>query len=350
LFFIYSKGILKFIAIYSATLINRGASKMARQRLSSVLVGSVFLLMSLQGCDQISTLKEYILSYKKTVTAKKDTPAASSAKFRNLSSPSTGSSAKKRQGAPDVLARVGSWTLTVGEFKERLVALKEIIPGYVPGNVEQDKMILQELINQQLLVAEAERLKIGEKKDIKEAVEEFRRTLLVQELARGLIEKIDVTDEEVKNFYEINKAEFVEPAQWSVREIVVDTEEEAKELLIDLYRGADFGETAKLRSKGQTAEQGGSLGEMSVFDFPKQGDIVTALEAGDISRAFKGPEGFYIVKLEDKKGGEQQELAKIKEDIKAGLIMRKQQEAVVNYLSRLEGKAEIDINEKLLEE
>lgn len=332
MFFEYSKGILKFIPIYSL-ISNTGANKMAGKSTFSILVGSIFLLISLQGCDQISTLKEYFFSSKKTETAKKDAPAA-----------------KKEQGSPDVLARVGSWTITVGEFKERLAALKEVVPGYVPGNVEQDKMILQELINQQLLVEEAERLKIGERKDIKEAVEEFRRTLLVQELARGIIEKIDVTDEEVKNFYEINKTEFVEPAQWEVREIVVDTEEEAKELLIELYRGADFGETAKMRSKGQTAEQGGLLGEISVFDFPKQRDIVTALEVGGTSRAFKGPQGFYIVKLEGKKGGEPQELEKIKEDIKVGLIMRKQQEVVVKYLSELEGKAEIDINEKLLEE
>ena len=61
--------------------------------------------------------------------------------------------------------------MTIEEFKERLNALKEVVPGYTPGNIEQDRMILQELVNQQLLVAEAERMKIGEEKDIKEAVE-----------------------------------------------------------------------------------------------------------------------------------------------------------------------------------
>lgn len=322
--------------------------KIKKRNVCVFFVG-VFLLVSLQGCDQITTLKEYFLSSTKKGTTPSTLPEQKAARGDALRR-----SAKKEATqpplSPNVLARVGSWTITVEEFKERLNALKEVVPEYTPGDIEQDKLILQELINQQLLVQEAERLGLGENKDIKEAVEEFRRTLLVQELARKTVEEIEVTDEEINEFYEINKSDFVEPAQWRVREIIANTEEEAKEILIELYKGADFAETAKLKSQGPTASQGGALGEISVFDFPKQGDIVAALEKGDISRVFKGPKGFYIVKLEDKKGGEQKELEEIKDDIKAGLTMLKQQQVVVDYLRELEGKAEIDINEKLLEE
>ena len=56
------------------------------------------------------------------------------------------------------------------------------------------------------------------------------------------------------------------------------------------------------------------------------------------------------MKLEEKKGGEQKEFAEIKEEIKSGLLMLKQQQAVIEYLDKLRQNATVDVNEKLLEE
>ena len=58
---------------------------------------------------------------------------------------------------PDTLARVGSWSITTKEFDERLAALKEVIPEFDSTNLADRRLVLDELVNQQVLVLGAER-------------------------------------------------------------------------------------------------------------------------------------------------------------------------------------------------
>ena len=125
--------------------------------------------------------------------------------------------------------------------------------------------------------------------------------------------------------------------------------DEAKAILAELLKGADFAETAKQKSKGRTAAEGGDVGEVSLFPFPQMESAVMALEVGGISGVVRGPDGFYIIKVEDKKGGEQMEFEKISQDIVNGLTMMKQQQAIMKHLDELRAKVPVFVNEKLLE-
>jgi len=312
--------------------------------LTSVLVmgGLVF---ALQGCDKINQLTEYFSPSKEpsqAALARPSAPAASAVAPTAPTAPVPGT----------VLARVGNWTLTKAEFKEKLEALKEVVPDYDINDRESNKLVLEELVRQELLVQEAERQGVSQNKDIVQAVTEFRRTLLVRQMVANLTEKIVVTDEEAKEYYDQNTADFAEPADWHLAEIVVDSEDKAKGLLAQIYKGEgpSFEDLARENSISETAASGGDLGYISVFPFPKMESAVAALEPGNVSSVFKGPAGFYIVKLIDKKGGEIQAFDGIKEDIKTGLTYLKQQQAVANYLDDLRRKAQVEVNEKLLEE
>ena len=240
--------------------------------------------------------------------------------------------------------------MTTAEFKERLAAVKEFIPDFNPKDKEAKKFVLDEIIKQQLLVEDAEKKGLGRNKDVLQAVEEFRRTLLVRELANQLTKDAQVTEPEAEEYYNQNKKEFVAPGEWHIREIMVDSEDEAKKLLVDVLQGGDFAQAAKDHSKAPSAAQGGDLGFVSQFEFPEMGDVVKVLNVGGVSSVVKGPKGYYILKLEEKKGGEQKEFAEIKEEIKSGLLMLKQQQAVIEYLDKLRQNATVDVNEKLLEE
>ncbi|MEK7878901.1 MAG: hypothetical protein AAB285_03495, partial [candidate division NC10 bacterium] len=83
-------------------------------------------------------------------------------------------------------------------------------------NVEQNKLILEELIRQQLIVQAAEQQGIDKNKDIIQAVEEFRRTLLVREVATKLVEGIAATDQDAEDYYTQNQSEFIEPMEWRI--------------------------------------------------------------------------------------------------------------------------------------
>ena len=64
---------------------------------------------------------------------------------------------------------------------------------------------------------------------------------------------------------------------------------------------------------------------------------------------FKGPEGFYIVKLEEKRGGEPIPFEEIKEEIIQNQTLAKQQKAIMDHIAELEKKIEVEKNESLLE-
>ena len=169
-------------------------------------------------------------------------------------------SQNKKAPTANVLARVGNWTITVDEFNERLNALKEAVPDFDTTSMDAKKLVLETLVRQQLLVSEAEKVGLANQKDIEAAVEEFRRTLIVQEIVKNLVRDIKVSDEEASAFYEAQKTVLVEPAQWHVRSIVVDSQLRANELSTQILQGGDFAEIAKQNSIGDNAAQGGDLG------------------------------------------------------------------------------------------
>ncbi len=248
----------------------------------------------------------------------------------------------------DVLVRVGSWVLTGPQFEERLKLLKEGLPDFDAAKAGSKEALLNELIRQQLLVKDAESSGLARESDITEAVEDFRRTLLVQKLANQLTKDIIVGEKEAQEYYDQNKDLFVEPVQYTVREIVVADEATAKSILVQVLQGADFAETAKAQSKGKTAADGGALPAFAKAPFEAMQSAIVNLDAGGVSAVFKGPEGFYIVKVDSKKGGAMKPFAGVKQDLISGLTLRKQQKAILDHINQLAEKTKIEINKDLL--
>jgi peptidyl-prolyl cis-trans isomerase C len=308
---------------------------MSKKKLVYLFCG-LALTTVLMGCDIFDSIKE-------NFSKNKDKPA-------NI--PESVQSTPAVQSSPVLsgndVAVVGKWKITKDEFVDRLKALKEVVPEYDITNPDAKKLVLEELIKQQLLVEDADQKGLSNQKDINAAVEEFRRSLIVREVARKLTENIQVTDEEVKAYYDENKDKLKEPEQWRIREIVVADEATAKDLLVKILGGADFAETAKQNSIGKTAVQGGDLGFISEVPFPQMANALLALEVGGVSSVFKGPDGYYIVKVEDKKGGKELAFDEIKEDIRKNRLLNKQQEAILKYIDELKQKIKVQTNESLL--
>jgi len=249
--------------------------------------------------------------------------------------------------APGVLAQVGDWTLTAEDFKQRLNNVKAAVPDFDTQNPESKRLVLDEIVRQELLAIDAKERGLANKKEIEDAVEEFRSALLVREVASKLIENISATEKEAEDYYNQNKEVFVEAAQWRIREIVVPAQQEAKDILIELLKGADFGETAKARSKAKSAPQGGDLGPLKELP-PALAKAVATLDVGDLSSVFKSPEGYSIVKLEEKRGGKPLSFSEVKADIISGLTQLKQQQAILAHIDQLRQKTPVKVNENLL--
>ncbi|MBI4308944.1 MAG: peptidyl-prolyl cis-trans isomerase [Candidatus Omnitrophica bacterium] len=290
------------------------------------------LSLGLAGCDLINPPKK---------ENKKDTVAGT---------PAAAEEAAPAQGLlpGDVIARVGDWTLTTEQFDQRLKLLKQGLPDFDENKLGNKESVLNELVRQQLLVKDAETSGIGRQKEIAEAVEDFRRTLLVQELANRLTKDIVATEKEAQEYYDQNKGLFVDPIEWKVREIVAADEAAAKNILVQVLQGGDFSEIARAQSKAKTASSGGQLPVFKKAPFAAMQTAIASLDAGGVSSVFKGLDGFYVIKVDDKKGGNAKSFSSVKADLVSGLTLRKQQEAILEHIDQLARKTKVEINKEIV--
>ncbi|MBI5873199.1 MAG: peptidyl-prolyl cis-trans isomerase [Candidatus Omnitrophica bacterium] len=290
-------------------------------------------LLLLAGCEQIKGM------FQPTLASSKPKAAVSS-----VGSQETGATV---QGT--VLAKINNAVITLESFDEKVKAMESLSPDIKINTPDAKKGYLNDLVMQELIVQESKARGIDKLKDIKDAVEEFKKGAMVRQIVLDETKGITVQPAEIEAFYNQYKKEFAAPEEIRVREIVVSSEAIAKEILISLLQGADFASVAKERSISPTASKGGDLGLIKLSDkFENFGKAVAVLDAGQISPIFKGPEGFYIVKVEEKKGGSVPPLAEVYDQIKNGLLQQKQTERIKDLSDRLKRDAKIEIKEDLL--
>jgi len=252
----------------------------------------------------------------------------------------------------NVLVRIGSWALTAEDFNGRLNLLKQQLPDFKENDANSKNAVLNELIRQQLLVKDAEDSGIGNTKEIKDAVEDFRKTLLVQELASRLTKEVAAGEDDARAYYEANKPKFTEPVKWNVRQIVVGDEAAAKSILVQVLQGGDFAQIAQSQSKASDGPGGGKLKPFITgkAPFDAMQIAISNLDEGGTSGVFKGPEGYYIVKVDSKTGGAIKPFADVKKDLIYGLTLQKQQAVILNRLRDLAEKNKPEYNKGLIEQ
>jgi len=245
-----------------------------------------------------------------------------------------------------ILVSFDGQTITLGEFNQ----LWEQIPENYKLQLDKST-VLDQMISEKLLIQEAINMGLEEDKDALEQIKKITEQILVQTLIeREILDKVKVSDEETEKYYAENKNDFTEKEQVHLFNILVETEEEAQDILERLKTGADFSEIAKEKSTGPSAAQGGDLGYLSKGTIiPEIEEVVFALEAGEMSEVVKTEYGFHILKVSDKKPEILKTLEEVKEDIIQILLPTKQKEAFENLLEELKSEVEIEINEELLE-
>ena len=252
-----------------------------------------------------------------------------------------------------IIAKVNNIPITLEELNEEIEAYNAMVPEDKPElkiNTREKKIeyLKDQMIRRILLYQEALDRGLDRSETILKALEKTKRDLLVMELVRQEAGKVEVSSKEIEDYYNMYKEEFKEAEERQLREIVVPTEQEAKEILILLLQGQDFATLAKERSKAPSAKDGGDLGFITKGKKFPQFDTVAfseTLEVGKISNIFKGPDGYYILKLEAKRGGKQKSLSEMWDDIKRGLTFLKQQKKIEDLISKLSTQAKIETYE-----
>lgn len=140
---------------------------------------------------------------------------------------------------------------------------------------------------------------------------------------------ITITEEEIIEFFEDNKAYLAVEEQVSARHILVKSKEDAEEIIEMLIAGEDFGDLAKAFSTDLgSGAMGGDLG------FFGRGEMVESFEEaafslriGEVSDPVESIHGFHIIKVEDKKEAVEANLEEQRDKIRSAIIEEKISEA-----------------------
>lgn len=172
---------------------------------------------------------------------------------------------------------------------------------------------------------------------------DIERTLLIRAL---LAPNVEVTDEEVRTFFDSNSHLFAQQEMVRARHILVKTEDEAKALRQQLVDGADFAELAQQHSTDTgSAARGGDLGwfgrGVMVEPFEK---AAFALEVGEISEPVETSFGYHLILVEEKEQAKEAELTDdIAATIRNALIDEKIQQQLGTWLQTLRIQADVEV-------
>lgn len=278
-------------------------------------------------------------------------------KIAGLVQGKNGSKQNKSQAAPivkgTIIAKVNNIPITLEDLNQEVEVFNSMVPldkpeAKITTREKKIDYLKNEMVRKILLYQQAQDRALYKKEEVIRALEKTKQDLLVVELVREEAVKVEVSSAEIEDYYNRYREQLKEPEERHIREIVVPTEAEAKDILIELLKGSDFAELAKQRSKSASSGNGGDLGFISPGRKSAQFDAIAFsdnLEVGQYTNIFKGQDGYYIIKLEAKRGGKQKSLSELWDDIKRGLTFLKQQQRIEDLIGKLSREAKIEIYE-----
>ena len=191
-------------------------------------------------------------------------------------------------------------------LKRDLQAAQESLPDQyrqLPLEVLFDPLLTR-VIDSRLLVSEAERRDLEKRNDVKEAMARARREVLRNQLLEITVNEA-VTNERLQQAYvAMRQQPGFASEEVHAHHVLVKSEAEAREVLAELAKGADFATLAKARSTDPSAkENGGDLGFFTRETMvPEFADAAFGIEPGTIGKEpVQSQFGWHVIKVDERR-------------------------------------------------
>jgi len=293
------------------------------------------------------------------------------------------------QVVEEIVAIVNDDVITLSEFKAYHDSIYQMLRGQLQGEefdkaYERAKMgMLDTMITDLLLLQMAKQRQFNVGEEVKNYIDrlkrennietdaQFRQALLQQGIAydqflkqveenllRQLIvsqevdRSISVDETEGVNYYKLNQAEFVEPEEYRLRGIYLSTEsrtaEEVEgrktEISEKVKGGGDFSALAAELGDSPLKENQGDLGFIKKGELDKTlEEAVIGLKPGEMSPWVQAKNGWYLLKLEEKKESRLRPYEEVKKDIWEKLFGEKRAKKLDEFLKNIKAKNYIKI-------
>jgi peptidyl-prolyl cis-trans isomerase C len=198
--------------------------------------------------------------------------------------------------------------------------------------------VKEELINREILMQEADKRGLTNTADVKSQLEQARQMIVIRSLIADFGKKHPITDDEIKAEYDKFKATTGDK-EYHVHHILVETEDQAKAIIVKLKAGTKFEDLAKQSKDPGSAANGGDLDWATPGAFVKPfSDAMVALKKGEFTDTpVKTQFGYHVIRLDDVRAAKVPTLEELKPQITEALQQRK----IQAYQEELRSKAKI---------
>lgn len=293
----------------------------------------------------------------------------------------------------EIVARVNNSIITRTQYQREEKQLNDEAqqqdPAHASDIIAKGKRdVLRGLIDRQLLLEKGKELGVTADTEVVKRLDEIRKQMKLDSLddlekaaqAQGLsfedfkqnlksdiitqevikrevAPRINVSNQEMRKFYDLHKGELAQPEQIQLSEILISTDQagddaqklaaakaKAEDLLKQVRGGADFADLAKKESQDPSGAQGGDLGMFPRGKLAKQlEDVTFAMKKGDVSDVIRTRQGFVILKVTDHIAAGVPSFAEAQDRVRDALYMQRMQPRMREYLTKLREEAFIDI-------
>jgi len=236
----------------------------------------------------------------------------------------------------------------VADVNGEKIQLSDLVSTYraLPARLQQVpfeqlyKPLLEHAIAIRLLAAEGRKVKLQESEPVKKRL----RYIEGQYVYEAYVEKIvgeRATEAKLKEAYEAFVKDYKGEEEVRASHILVKTEQEAKDIIAQLEKGADFAKLAKEKSVDPSKDRNaGDLGFFSKEQMVKEfAEAAFAMKKGETVKApVKTQFGWHVIRVTDRRAGAAPKFEEVKDQLRQKLA-----EGIASEeITKLKGAAKID--------
>ncbi len=233
--------------------------------------------------------------------------------------------------------------VTIPQQRVDLV-VKNFVSQGRPDTPELRDTVRQRLIDQELLVQEATRRGLAKKAEVANEIELARQNVLINAVVLEAAKATPITDESTRQEYERIKSQ-LGSREYKARHILVEKEDEAKDIIAQIKKGTSFEKLAAEKSKDPGSKvRGGDLDWSGPDNYVKPfGDALAKLKKGQMTDTpVQTQFGWHIIRLDDERARKIPPYEEVKNNLTQQMQQQQQKVAFEKLITELRAKAKIE--------
>ena len=248
--------------------------------------------------------------------------------------------AKPAASAPAATGPVATVNGTVIPRQRLELVVRQQVARGAADSESLRNQVREALINNELLVQEANRTGLARKAEVQQQIDLTRQEVIANAMIGEYLRGNAVSDADIQKEYERAKSQTGEK-EYRARHILVASEDDAKSVIAEVKKGGKFEDIAQKRSIDEgTRPKGGDLDWNVPGNFDKAfSDATVKLEKGKMTEVpVRSRFGYHVILLDDVRAISFPKLDQVKPQISQSIVGQR----VDAYLRELRAKGKVE--------